>query len=81
MRTRWSHRCLCQTDDLLLLAAAPPKQAANLALSLVPLHLAPAPAVLALLAPVILVRSREPFERLVVILEVVQGRMVGQGQE
>jgi hypothetical protein len=37
-------------------------------------------AVLSLLAPVILVRSREPFERLEVILELVLGRTAGRGQ-
>jgi hypothetical protein len=32
----------------------------------------------ALLAPVIFVRSREPFDRLVVILELVLGRTAGR---
>jgi hypothetical protein len=36
--------------------------------------------VLSLLPPVIFVRSREPFERLVVILELVLGRTAGRDQ-
>ncbi len=63
-------------DRFAQLAQAAPR--ATLAVPFFLIEFARALAVLSLLAPVIFVRRREPFERLAVTLELVLGRTAGR---